>query len=74
MEITKKYLKKIILEEISNVEEDDADEGRALEAPLAEGSWEIDQVDDLAKELHQTRRELHNLIMWAIDQGYSPKR
>tara|TARA_R110000824_G_scaffold29626_2_gene98439 strand:- start:382 stop:630 length:249 start_codon:yes stop_codon:yes gene_type:complete len=75
MKLTKRHLRKIIKEEISKIVEEEKDdyEGRPLEAPLAE-SFELEQMDEISGRLTQTRRELHNVIMWAIEQGYSPKR
>tara|TARA_R110002051_G_scaffold26096_2_gene63037 strand:+ start:894 stop:1109 length:216 start_codon:yes stop_codon:yes gene_type:complete len=68
MQITKRHLKKIIKEEISKIteEEKDAYEGRPLEAPLGESDFNLEQIDQVAVQLH-------HLITWAIDQGYNPR-
>tara|TARA_R110002020_G_scaffold233455_1_gene445243 strand:+ start:316 stop:672 length:357 start_codon:yes stop_codon:yes gene_type:complete len=58
-------------------DEDDKDPSpehpEALESPLAESDFNLEQIDLVATKLHETRTELHNLVMWAMDQGYNPR-
>ena len=79
-------IKKLIKEEISKITEKEEEESwggglapspehpKALESPLEERDFNLDQIDTVATKLHETRTELHNLVMWAMDQGYDPER
>ena len=68
MKLTKTYLRRIIKEEFSKIAEEgeDAYEGRPLESPLEESDFNLEQIDQVAVQLH-------HLITWAIDQGYNPR-
>jgi len=69
MTLTKRHLRKIIKEEFSKIAEEEKDdyEGRPLESPLGESDFNLEQIDQVAVQLH-------HLITWAIDQGYNPPK
>jgi len=78
MKLTKSRLRRIIFEELSKIveEEEDAYEGRPLEAPLAESDFELDMMQRMRKMQHMEKIQenlqmrLLNLELWATDQGY----
>ena len=70
MKLTKRHLRKIILEEFGKIaeeEEPSPEHPEALESPLAEDDFNLEQIDLVATKLH-------DLIMWAMQHGYKPQR
>jgi len=71
MKLTKTYLRKLIKEEFSKITEEEEEPSpehpEALESPLEERDFNLDQIDIVATKLH-------DLVMWAMEHGYKPKR